>query len=367
MQPSLLNYLICSDCCSHELRLCVTKKHRTSSGKIEIEEGSLVCGDCGETYVIKEGIPRMLPRDLRGSMGCESDQVEGTLRTACGYDIHHLRKQSKVSRGGDSSCGQAINLELARQYFCDYLALGTSDLQSLAGRVMLDAGCGGGRFMAVAHENGAADVVGLDLSIGGLLRARSLLDSIGHFHLVQGDITRPPFRPGVFDIVYSIGVIHHLPHPQEGFRALESLVCPGGRLWIWVYGLEGMSLVYRFSHLVWLRSLTRSWSLEAKFRLCRWFALGFGIYYLIPLRLLQRLFPYIVGRRLPFEWLMHCNYEDIAYALFDRLQPPYTHYLRKAELEQWLSRLNRVSIEAPNKHGWVIKGKRHKDRESKRQ
>ena len=210
--------------------------------------------------------------------------------------------------------------------------------------------------MAVAHENGAADVVGVDLSVGGLQRAQALLSGVRGIHLIQGDLTHPPLRPGTFDVVYSIGVIHHLAHPQVGFRTLESMLSPEGRLWVWVYGLEGMSLAYRLSHLVWLRRLTRSWSLEAKFRLCRLLALAFSCSYLFPLRLLRRLFPAAVAHRLPFTELKDASLEDTIYAFFDRLQPPYAHYLRKAELEACLTGLDRVSVQSPNKRGWVVKG-----------
>jgi SAM-dependent methyltransferase len=282
--------------------------------------------------------------------------VENIMRTAHGYDIHHLKRYSNLSQGVGDSLGHATDLGRTLQSFQDYLALGVNDLQSLEGRVVLDAGCGGGRFMAVACENGAADIVGLDLSLGGLLRAQALLKGIEGIHLIQGDITHPPFRAATFDIVYSIGVIHHLADPQEGFRALESLLSPGGRLWIWIYGLEGMSLAYRLSHLVWLRRLTRSWPLQAKFRLCRLLSLTFSCFYLFPLRFLRRLLPPALVRQLPFAEFIDISLEDTLYAFFDRLQPPYTHYLRKADLGAWLARLDRVSIECPSRRGWVVKG-----------
>ena len=359
MQPSFLNFLACPDCTSCELRLRVAKERESILGHTEIEKGSLVCAKCGESYAIEEGIPRMLPRDLREpSTGKECDQAERTLRTAVGYDIHHLKRYSKISQGVGVLFGHAADLGLARQYFRDYLDLGVNDLQSLKGRVVLDAGCGGGRFMAVARGNGAAVVVGLDMSVGGLLHARALLNRTEGCHLVQGDITRPPFRPGIFQIAYSIGVIHLLPAPQEGFRALERLLSPGGRLWIWAYGLEGMSLAYRLSHLVWLRRLTCAWPLEAKFHLCRWLALAFRSFYLYPLRLAQLLLPDAVSCHLPFTNLTGANYDDIMYAFFDRLQPPHVHYLRKADLQGWLARLQGVSVEAPKKRGWVVKGQK---------
>jgi SAM-dependent methyltransferase/uncharacterized protein YbaR (Trm112 family) len=359
MLQRLLNSLTCPDCRSGQLRLRVIKEHRDTRRPPEIEEGSLVCAVCDGTYPIKAGIPRMLPKELREAAPvADHECVEGTLRTAQGYDTHHLRKQSGHSQDGVAPTGHAADLDLACQNFCEYLALGVDELHSLEGRLVLDAGCGGGRFMAAAREYGVADVVGLDLSEGGLLHAQTLLDGIDGVHLVQGDLTRPPFRSGAFDIIYSIGVLHHLASPREGFQALQPLLSPGARLWIWVYGLEGMSLVYRLSHLVWLRRLTSHWSLAAKFRLCRWFAHAFRFSYLSPLRLTQRLLPVAVVGRLPYATWTDFSHEDIAYAFFDRLQPPYTHYLRKTDLQEWLSGLCGLSIERPHQRGWVAKGQR---------
>lgn len=359
MQPRLLDLVACPDCRSHELRLRKTKEHRDEKGQTDIEEGSIVCSGCGEIYPIREGIARMIPSDLRQSSGEESgERVEGVIRTARGYDIHHLRTQGGPSQDKIIPSHRVTHPDMVRRYFRDYLSLEAHDLQSLAGQIVLDAGCGDGRFMSVVHESGTTEVVGVDVSIGGLLHARRTFNDVEGFHLIQGDITRPPLRPGIFDTVYSIGVIHHLANPREGFRALESLLSPEGRLWIWVYGLTGMSWTYRLSHLVWLRRLTRTWSLEAKFHLCRWLALLFRFFYLFPLRFAKKALPNAVLHHLPFSDLISASYEDVVYAVFDRLQPPYTHYLQRRELEGWLTGFDGVSVEAPRKRGWVVKGEK---------
>ena len=41
--------------------------------------------------------------------------------------------------------------------------------------------------------------------------------------------------PQSFDLVYCLGVVHHLEQPQVGVRALAKLVRPGGELRLYVY------------------------------------------------------------------------------------------------------------------------------------
>jgi len=59
MKPDLMEILVCP-LCKGDLQLTVD---REDDG--EIVEGSLRCNACNETYPIEEGIPNMLPPELR--------------------------------------------------------------------------------------------------------------------------------------------------------------------------------------------------------------------------------------------------------------------------------------------------------------
>ena len=52
--------------------------------------------------------------------------------------------------------------------------------------------------------------------------------------LVTGDVFRPPFAPGTFDLVYSAGLFHELDVREkpavDALAALASVVRPGGRI-----------------------------------------------------------------------------------------------------------------------------------------
>jgi SAM-dependent methyltransferase len=109
--------------------------------------------------------------------------------------------------------------------------------EHVAGRLVLDVGCGMGRFTDVVSRWGGR-VVGLDLSLA-VEAAQANLGGRENVRILQADLFRLPFRPASFDIVYSLGVLHHTPDCEKAFRQLVPLVRPGGRLCIWVYGTMG--------------------------------------------------------------------------------------------------------------------------------
>ena len=109
--------------------------------------------------------------------------------------------------------------------------------EDLAGLTVLDGGCGMGRYLRIAAEAAPSLLVGLDLS-GAVAAARDLTRDLQGVQVIQGDLLRPPFAPGSFDRIYSLGVLDHTPDPRVAFLALARLLKPGGRIVIWVYPME---------------------------------------------------------------------------------------------------------------------------------
>ena len=102
------------------------------------------------------------------------------------------------------------------------------------GKLVLDAGCGAGRHAYFAGKYGA-DVIAFDLSEKAVVSATRNTKDLRNVRIMRGDIYRIKFEKQ-FDYIFSIGVIHHLPDPQEGFNRLVDLLKPGGTISIWVYG-----------------------------------------------------------------------------------------------------------------------------------
>lgn len=82
----------------------------------------------------------------------------------------------------------------------------------MAGKIVLDGGCGMGRYLRMAAEFTPALLVGIDLS-GAVVAAHEMTAGLDRVAIVQGDLLRPPFASGSFDHIYSIGVLDHTPDP----------------------------------------------------------------------------------------------------------------------------------------------------------
>ncbi len=97
-------------------------------------------------------------------------------------------------------------------------------LLPLAGRRVLDLGCGKGRFGRALVGRGA-EVVGLDLSAAMLRSADGLTR-------VRGSARRLPFAAGSFDRVVAVEVLEHLPPAawDQVLAEIRRVLAPGGVL-----------------------------------------------------------------------------------------------------------------------------------------
>lgn len=109
------------------------------------------------------------------------------------------------------------------------------DFERWAGTDVLEAGCGIGtdgiRFVRVG-----ARYTGIDFSPTALALARRRLElEGGSGRFVRGSVARLPFADASFDLVYSNGVIHHLPDTARAIGEFQRVLRPGGTALVMVY------------------------------------------------------------------------------------------------------------------------------------
>ncbi|MGW0119660.1 class I SAM-dependent methyltransferase [Streptomyces sp. NPDC003327] len=98
----------------------------------------------------------------------------------------------------------------------------------VAGRRILDAGCGAGPLSAALRDRGAV-VTGIDASAGMLALASRRLGDDADLHVA--DLRDPlPFADGAFDDVVASLVLHYLEDWGPTLAELRRVLRPGGRL-----------------------------------------------------------------------------------------------------------------------------------------
>jgi len=223
---------------------------------------------------------------------------------------------------------------------------------------VLDAGCGMGRWLHFARRSGA-DIIGMDLSPAVDVAAAREGDGV---EFVQADLRRPPFPPESFDLVYCLGVLHHLEEPLEGVRALSRLVRPGGELRIYVYRtFEGEPRWKRalLATVTGLRRITTQLPYSAV-HVTAWLVAVLATLLLIwPCRLLSR---WAWGERL-VQGLPLAHYTDVPFRMvvseqFDRLVAPIERRFSRQAVEGWLRDVGFEIVAILPGLGWRAIGRR---------
>lgn len=191
----------------------------TCQGLLEDRGSKLACAGCGREYPQVNGIFRFV----------DEQQYAGSF----GFQWHvHARTQLDTNASDRSER--------------DFRQRTGWRPEDLAGKLVLDVGCGMGRFAEVATRWGA-HVVGIDLSLAAEVAARNLAER--EAAIFQADVFHLPFAAESFDFIYSIGVLHHTPDCERAFKMLPGLLKPGGQIAIWLYSRYNrwyrMSDIYR--------------------------------------------------------------------------------------------------------------------------
>ena len=109
------------------------------------------------------------------------------------------------------------------------------DFAALAGKDVLEVGCGSGIAVQLFAEAGAR-VTAVDLTPWAVETTRARLDAFGlDGEVLEADGEELPFEDGSFDLVFSWGVIHHTTDMDRALAELVRVCRPGGTLVLMLY------------------------------------------------------------------------------------------------------------------------------------
>lgn len=224
-------------------------------------------------------------------------------------------------------------------------------LLDLQGKEVLEAGCGGGQhtsFMAFY----AKKIVAVDLNTIAIAKQRN--KNHQNIEFVEADIAKMDLQRK-FDVVISIGVIHHTDDPDQTVLNLMRHVRVGGQLILWVYSREGNFLV-KFGveplRRLFLQWLPRSWVYRISQLITVLISIPIFSLYQLPL-------PF-----LPF-YQYFCNFRKLSFSrnvlnVFDKLNAPQVQFITKKRAESWFSHdsFEQVNITSYCGVSWRVSARR---------
>lgn len=176
----------------------------------QIETGALECTRCGETYEIRDGLPRMLSPRLPGIQS-KLGEVRGWVDKARQEEWYRAEDESDLAlpyvveklgwdpRGASGWVATRHSLEHLLEHYvrAGMRVLEVGAAKTWAGHYFVERGC--------AYT--ATDI--LDDPLIGVGRARFFTARFGAYDALVADGEALPFRDGWFDLVFGIQVLHH--------------------------------------------------------------------------------------------------------------------------------------------------------------
>lgn len=223
-------------------RRCLWKEDKCGGKGIEQKTGIEDCGRCHAREIVEGSISCPQGHNFsisRGLLRALSLKKEKTRAGAGEAEFHNLLGQhGKVKATFDREwrmvdAEKEIYGHSPEEEEEDFFRRMCVDEKFLKGKLVLDVGCGIGRLADRLSQRNA-EVVGVELS-SGVEKAWGLVGNNPRVHFIQGNLFSLPFRPRVFDYVYSKGVLQYVSDPREAFRQMSRFVRPGGGLSVTLY------------------------------------------------------------------------------------------------------------------------------------
>jgi SAM-dependent methyltransferase/uncharacterized protein YbaR (Trm112 family) len=220
---------------------------------IEIEEGLLVCGDCGRWYPITGQLPEILPDHLRDTdrdlafVDAAGGALPADLREALlafvprggpmtDAGAHYKSAEMSITTKVDNPLffgpGYSVPFNLWNPEFSLFMVavFGTvaSVMNPRKGETILDSGCGYAWTTEWLHRSGL-QAVGVDITRVYLEIAVARMGP-SRPHLIVADAENLPLQSGCANAVLAYESFHHIPDRRRAMAGYDRVLRTGGRV-----------------------------------------------------------------------------------------------------------------------------------------
>lgn len=232
------------------------------------------------------------------------------------------------------------------------------------GKSVLELGCGNASLLMHFSNWNPGSLRGVDLG-DSVLSAKQNMQATGltNWEIVKDDLT--VYRGNACDIVYCIGVLHHLKSPESGFHSVIKNTKPGGRFHCWVYAREGNGVI------VYIVDPIRKLASKLPWWFTKYFiATPLVIPYFLYAKFLSTFKNIGMFKKFPLfdysVWIAKRGFLFFRHVAFDQLVTPHTVYIKKSSIEKWLKAYPEIKQEScyiifRNGNSWKFGGSLHEN------
>jgi len=238
MKYSDINIFCCPECRGRLSFLKINEFDKDLDWQ-EILEGSINCENCNVIYPVIKSIPRFVNKNnYASSFGYQWKRFNGTQ---FGIEQKNITKTrfNAVTKWPDR----------------------------LQGQLILEVGCGAGRFTEIALDT-HAEVYSFDISEAievGIENIKSL-DLRRRYHPFQADIYKIPLPYEMFDKIFCFGVLQHCPDVKKAYLCLVPFLKLSGELAVDCYLRQSAKGAFKLKYI--LRPFFKWWRPSWLFAFC---------------------------------------------------------------------------------------------------
>lgn len=355
MKKRLLNFINCPIC-----KKPLTLKVFEGNNK-EVKEGLLLC-PCGQFFPIIKSIPRMLVGDLRiiiyehfPDFFAKHKDFLPQEKLNKGIEGDGLKKK-KTSESFGYEWQQFSEMIKEWEKNFNFYFKPLDNLDWLRDKTILEVGCGKGRHTYYAAKI-AKEIIAIDLS-QAVDVAYYNNRNVSNVHFIQADIYNLPFREDFFDFSFSLGVLDHLPTPEEGFKKLIKLLKDKSGILIYVYHSFSKNTFnfYLLTFANFFRHFTVRIPHHILYLLCYPVAILSYLCFVLPYKVLKIKNKNITERNWPLRSYVDYPFRVLVNDTFDRFSSPIENRYSKEEILAWYQRAGLKDIKILD--GWRVFGRK---------